>query len=409
MQKEKSSLKLFWCLFFIYTMNTFTKIAFSAVTAAMIKDGVLTKTQAGTVSGVFWLVYAIGQFVGGSLASRHPIGLLKLSLIGGGVANLLMAFSDSYIPILTIWSANGIVQMGLWPSVLYLLTNYIVPQQRGKSLTYIAYCYGIGSILSHICTAVVLTHFSWNVVFIWCAMMSFISVIPVFYIKKSLMPTLSEGIEIKKSEKKEKEHLGKGFVWKSGLMFFCTLLLIKSFTESGIKTWMPTILMESHGVSPSFTSVLSVVLLVLNLFGVSIGAIIYRKLRENEVNTLLFQYLTVVPLMALILGFRSMNVYVLTIIFSLITVMLYGSGQVMSMYYPSRFQKVGGVAFIGGVLNCFAALGNVIASYLNGLIADLYGWDITIIVWNGAIIFFVLVTLILMPTWKKFRKEQGIK
>ena len=409
MQKEKSSLKLFWCLFFIYTMNTFTKIAFSAVTAAMIKDGVLTKTQAGTVSGIFWFVYAMGQFVGGSLASRHPIALLKLSLIGGGVANLLMAFSNSYIPILIIWSSNGILQMGLWPSVLYLLTNYIVPQQRGKSLTYIAYCYGIGSILSHICTAVVLTHFSWNVVFIWCAMMSFISVIPVFYIKRTLIPQLSEGIKMPKAEKREKEHLGKGFVWKSGLMFFCTLLLIKSFTETGIKTWMPTILMESHGVSPSFTSVLSVVLLVLNLFGVSIGAMIYRKLRENEVNTLLFQYLTVVPLMALLLGFRSMNVYVLTIIFSLITVMLYGSGQVMGMYYPSRFQKVGGVAFIGGVLNCFAALGNVIASYLNGLIADLYGWDITIIVWNGAIIFFVLVTLILMPTWKKFRKEQGIR
>ncbi len=409
MQKEKSSLRLFWCLFFIYTMNTFTKIAFSAVTAAMIKDGVLTKTQAGTVSGIFWLVYAVGQFVGGSLACRHPIALLKLSLIGGGVANLLMAFSNSYIPILIIWSSNGIVQMGFWPSVLYILTNYILPEQRNKSLTYIAYCYGIGSILSHICTAVVLTHFSWNVVFIWCAMMSFISVIPVFYIKRTLIPQLSEGIKMPKAEKKEKEYLPKGFVWKSGLMFFCTLLLIKSFTESGIKTWMPTILMESHGVSPSFTSVLSVVLLVLNLFGVSIGAMIYRKLRENEVNTLLFQYLTVVPLMALLLGFRSMNVYVLTIIFSLITVMLYGSGQVMSMYYPSRFQKVGGVAFMGGVLNCFAAIGNVIASYANGLIADLYGWDITIIVWNGAIIFFVLVTLILMPTWKKFRREQGIK
>ncbi len=409
MQKEKSSLRLFWCLFFIYTMNTFTKIAFSAVTAAMIKDGVLTKTQAGTVSGVFWFVYALGQFVGGSLASRHPIALLKLSLIGGGLANLLMAFSDSYIPILIIWSINGVLQMGLWPSVLYLLTNYILPEQKSKSLTYIAFCYAIGSILSHVCTAVVLTYFTWHIVFIWCSAMSLISVIPVFYIKRTLIPQLSEGKEIPKAEKKEKEHLPKGFIWKSGLMFFCTLLLIKSFTETGIKTWMPTILMESHGVSPSFTSVLSVVLLVLNLFGVSIGAFIYRKLRENEVNTLFFQYILIVPMMALLLGFRSMNVYILTIIFSLITVMLYGSGQIMSMYYPSRFQNTGAVAFMGGILNCFAAMGNVIASYANGLIADLFGWNVTIIVWNSAIIFFVFVTFMLMPIWNRFRKEQGIK
>ena len=409
MQREKLSLKLFWCLFFIYTMNTFTKIAFSAVTAAMIKDGVLTKTQAGTVSGVFWLVYALGQFLGGTLARGHHFTLLKLSLIGGGLTNLLMALSDSYIPILIIWSLNGILQMGFWPSVLYLLTNYIIPEQKNKSLTYIAYCYAIGSILSHICTAVVLTYFTWHVVFIWCAAMSLISVIPVFYIKRTLIPQLSEGKEIPKAEKREKEHLPKGFIWKSGLMFFCTLLLIKSFTETGIKTWMPTILMESHGVTPSFTSLLSVVLLILNLFGVSIGAFIYRKLRENEVGTLLCQYIIIVPLMALLIGFRSMNVYVITIIFSLITVMLYSSGQIMSMYYPSRFQKVGGVAFMGGILNCFAALGNVIAAYANGLIADLFGWDITILVWNGAVIFFVLVTIMLVPIWKKFRKQQGIK
>ena len=390
-------------------MNTFTKIAFSAVTAALINDGILTKTQAGTVNGVFWLVYAIGQFLGGALANRYPTALLKISLIGGGITNLLLAFSKSYIPILLIWSTNGIMQMGVWPSVLFLLTNKIIPEQQNKSLTYIAYCYGIGSILSHLCTATVLSHLTWNYVFICCGIMSIISVIPVFYMQKSLFPHLASNVMKKETVKEEKQKLPHGFVWRSGVILFCALLCIKSLTETGIKTWMPTMLMEIHGVAPSFTSLLSVALLILNLFGVSIGAFVYRKAKENEARTLLILYLTIVPLMLMLFGFKSMHVYVATAIFSLITVLLYGSGQIISMYYPTHFQNLGGTAFIGGILNCFAAIGNVLAAYANGLIADLFGWDTIILLWNMTIIIFVIITLILMPIWNKFRKEQGIK
>ena len=409
MIKEKASLKLFWCLFFIYTMNTFTKIAFSAVTAALINDGILTKTQAGTVNGVFWLVYAAGQFLGGTLANRYPTVLIKISLIGGGITNLLLAFSKSYIPILLIWSSNGILQMGLWPSVLFLLTNKIIPEQQNKSLTYIAYCYGLGSILSHLCTAAVLSQLSWNYVFICCGIMSLISVIPVFYMQKSLFPHLSSEAKKNETEKNEKQKLPRGFMWRSGVILFCALLCIKSLAETGIKTWMPTMLMESHGVTPGFTSLLSVALLILNLFGVSIGAFVYRKTKESETGTLLILYLTIVPLMLMLFGFKSMHVYAATAIFSLITVLLYGSGQIISMYYPTRFQSLGGTAFIGGILNCFAAIGNVIAAYANGLIADLFGWDMIIRLWNVIIIIFVALTLVLTPIWKKFRKEQGIK
>lgn len=408
MLKEKASLRLFLCLFFIYTMNTFTKIAFSAVTAALINDGILTKTQAGTVSGVFWFIYAIGQFIGGTIANRYPIALLKLGLIGGAVTNFLMAFSGGFIPMLVVWSLNGILQFGFWPSVLSLLSNKIIPEQRSKSFVYIAYCYGVGSILSHLCTATVLSTLTWNWVFICCGFVSLISAIPVIYMHKSLLPVLTDE-DKKETSKKEKESLPKGFVWKSGIVFFCIMFCIKSVSESGIKTWMPTILMETYGVTPSFTSVLSVVLLLLNLFGVSISSFIYRRVKENEVSALFVLYASIVPLMLMLTAFRSMNAYIATVIFSVITVMLYGSGQVLSTYYPSRFQKFGGTAFIGGVMNCFAAMGNVIAAYANGLIADLYGWDMIIRLWNIIIIVFVVLTIILTPIWNKFRKEQGIK
>ena len=48
MQKEDASKRLFLCLFIVYIINVFGKIAFSAVTVELVSDGILTKTQAGT-------------------------------------------------------------------------------------------------------------------------------------------------------------------------------------------------------------------------------------------------------------------------------------------------------------------------------------------------------------------------
>ena len=55
MTKEKASSKLFWNLFFIYTANIIGKTSFSAATAALVSEEILTKTEAGIIGGGFWL------------------------------------------------------------------------------------------------------------------------------------------------------------------------------------------------------------------------------------------------------------------------------------------------------------------------------------------------------------------
>lgn len=408
MIKEKASLNLFLCLFFIYTMNTFGKIAFPAVTAALVNEAILTKTQAGFISGAFWFVYAVGQFFGGSLVSKYsPTFFIKLGIISSTVANFLLAGTNNYYSFLIIWCLNGVLQLGFWPGVLHMLSNNILREQQHKAFDYIAYCYGIGSILSHLCTAIVLSTLTWRYLFIVCAVMGLISLLPVIYAERKLLIHLQSPKEEK--VKKEKTPLPKGFVWKSGLILFCILFFIKSVLDSGIKNWMPTLLMETYGASPSYTSILSVVLLLLNLFGVSAAALIYRKLKENEAKTIFLIYSLIVPFMVSLLFFRSMNTIVATIVFSIITVFIYGSGQVFSTYYPTCFQKIGGVAFIGGVMNCFAAMGNVFAATANGIIADLCGWNMIIYLWNGTIALFIVVCLVLMPVWKRFIISNNLK
>lgn len=300
MSKEKASFKLFLCLFFIYTINVLGKTSFSAATVALVDDAILTKTEAGIISGVFWLLYVAGQFAGGFLTDKiSPYLLIEITIVISTIANLTLGFSDSYVLMLIVWSIDGILQFGLWPSILKLVSTEIIPKQR----------------------------------------------------------------------------------------------------------MMPTIMLETYGASPSFTSLLSVGLLITNIFGVVLTTYVYHKVKCDELVTLRILYVAIVPMLLLLLNFRNMNIYIATILMSGVTILIYGSAQILLMNYPGRFHLWGLTATVGGIINCFAAFGNVIATYGSGFIADNWGWDAIIVFWNVLILLFVVITIAIIPIWKEFRRR----
>jgi len=401
---KKDSLKLFWCLFFVYTINVLGKTSFSAATAALIDEAVVTKTQAGIISGCFWMLYAIGQFVGGFIASRmSAYVMINITICGSVITNLLMAFSGGFIYMLVVWSIAGVIQFGMWPAVLKIVSTEIIMEQRTRAMERLAFCYCSGSIISYAITTVILLTLSWRHIFYISAFINGISLPIALYAGWKLSPVLRQQEKPTGKISGRKERLTWSIVWKSELVFFCILMLIKGITDTGIKSWMPTIMLETYGTAPGYTSLLSVGLLFTNIFGVVLCTKIYEKVKSDELVTLRILYLITMPMMLLLLFFESMNIYIATILLSGITVLIYGSGQTLQMNYPGRFWVYGQTAAVGGIINCFAALGNVIATYGSGYIADNFGWNTMIVIWNVLIILFVLLTVLMIPMWKKFR------
>ena len=163
--------------------------------------------------------------------------------------------------------------------------------------------------------------------------------------------------------------------------------------------------METYGATPSFSAFLSVVLLITNILGVAICVFVYGRTKYDELLTLQILYAIICPMMLMLLRFEGMNMYVTTVLMSGITLFIYGSGQIIQVNYPNCFLQYGLVATIGGIINSFAAFGNVIASYIGGYIAEGFGWKIMIYVWNALIIVFIVVCISMIPTWKNFRRK----
>ena len=182
------SRKLFACMFAIYTMNVFGKIAFSAVTVELVNASIMTKTEAGLINGMFWLAYAIGQMIGGVIVSKiSPYRMLYITFGFSFVANALFVAFDQFLPMLIIWTLNGFMQFGMWPSLLGLVSTELLPTHRAKGMARFAYCYAIGSILSYLLTSVILLFLPWQAMFIGCALVNLGSLFVVWHMLPSIM------------------------------------------------------------------------------------------------------------------------------------------------------------------------------------------------------------------------------
>lgn len=406
MEREKASRQLFWCLFTVYTINILGKMSFAAATVGLIDYGILTKTQAGLISGMFWFLYAIGQFAGGVVVSKiNPYTLINIAVVSSLLANFVLAGTNNFFIILFVWSINGMAQFGLWPAILKLVSTELIPKQRVRAFDILAFCFCLGSIISYFLASIVFAIASWEYVFVSCGVLIGISWIVIIYARRRLSPQLRTSENSVSTTDGKTTKLSWTVAKQGGLIFFGILIVIKSIMDNGIKNWMPTIMLETYDASPSFTSMLSVILLIINIFGVVVTTYIYHKVNYDELVTLRILYVTMIPMMLFLLNFRNMHILLVTILMSAITLLVYGSGQIMAMHYPGRFQHLGLTPTVGAFINGFAALGNVLASYGSGFIADHFGWDVMIGVWNALLIFFVALTIIMIPMWNKFRKR----
>lgn len=404
----KMSKQLSTNLFLLFTINVFGKIAFSAVTVELVATEVMTKTEAGLINALFWLLYGIGQCFGGYVAERvKPYLLMKLTFFLSFVLNALIFVFDAFIPILVFWTLNGLCQFGLWPAILKVVSTDIVFEVRDKARSKLAYSYALGSILSYLLTSIILLVLPWQYMFLICAVVNLLSVVAVVIIERKYSKVvLPQGENVKcPVDSKENGKINAPVLMSGGIILFCSLIFIRNIVENCIKTWMPTILTEVYDANTSYTLMLSVVMMFVSVVGVFLGLFIYKKMHRDEGKSLAFMGLLALPFMLLTLLYQSTPM-LLTTLYMIITAMLfYAAGQLLLNYYPAYFYKWGLSAFVGGIINAFAAFGNVVSSYGGGYVADNYSWDTLILLWNVFLVIFIILSLVGIIVLKRFKKR----
>lgn len=418
LESEKSSWITFIIIFAAYTIVSMTKNTYSTAIATIVQEGLFSKSDAGVINAGFYLVYSIAQLFGGILVEKiPPFKMLLIGLVGSLAANIVMAMSSSYIVMLIAWTINGLLQFGVWPVILKLTTTIVMPEHRSKSLSYLFFAYPLGSALSYLLAGALLRFFSWPSLF-WSSVVTIGAMLLAVlwlmaYLKKKMVPS-PDVLPVEFGGKETDKTVTAApkpmpffpMLFASGLIFLTVPALIRCMLDIGLKNWVPTMIMESYGVSPSFANLLTTVLIVVNLAGLFFVNWLYPKRCKNIATAMGIFFTACLPLLLLIVFTGKVHLFFILIALSLTTTFMMSNSQVINVIMPAAFSAQGKTGMIASFINSFGGLGVMVANYAYGILADTFGWTTTAVIWLILGVISVVFCFLATPFWKRFTSNK---
>ena len=412
-KEKKASVYLFIACWIVYAVVSMTKSAFATAIASILKEGLFAKPEAGLISAGFYLFYGGAQLVGLKLIDKiSPTGMITTTLIGTAVAMVGMACSNSFALMLFFWCFCGLIQFAIWPAVLRLIAEYLHAEHEGIARIYIAFSYCTGTLLNYLIAAALLKVARWTSIFWTFTCVVTVCLIVWLLISHRTVPVLlayrERYCETKNEIKRgapQTPHSTMKLLVSSGLILLLVPAVLRCALDTGLKSWVPTMIVENYDVSISFASVLTTVLICINLTGAFIATFFYPKRIKNATLAFSLCFLVSIPFMVLLLWIGKIHVALVVLFLTIITTMMYAGHQLINVIIPSHFAKMGKTGSVSAILNAFASFGAVIASFAFGYIAENYGWSATTASWIVIAAVACLFSLVAAPRWKRFSKE----
>lgn len=404
--KHASSLLVIVC-FIAYTLIGFSRSAYTAAIAGIIEDGIFSKTAAGTINSSFYVTYSLAQILGSFYVDKvSPFKIIGLGLIGTIIANVFMGFFPTFTVILIARAVTGIVQFGIWPALLKLLTEYIFPEHKRKALYLMPMGISAGTVLSFLIASIVLKLGSWQdlftVTYVSLAGITVLFYMTVSYCEKRTVASVPKEKQIVSKEKAKSDTSTWKILMSSGVIFVFIVAFLRSLVASGLASWMPTMIMESYNASPSISSVLTAIANCSNFVAIVWVIMLYPKVIKNEVLFVGIFMLLCLPLLVIMMFIGKIPLILTIILILLINMFKQAIHQFFTVEIPKGFTKYNKAGMIAGQINVGACLGSMLAGTIYGFTADNFGWSVTIGLWAFMVFIAVISAFIAVPIWKKF-------
>ncbi len=405
-ENKPASRHFFIFLFALYTIVYMTKNCFNAALADIVNEGILTKSQTGSITAVFYIVYAPLQIVGGLAADRFsPHMLIKIGLIGGAICNMVIFFNQNYYVMLVTWVLNAVVQFAIWPSVFKIMTSELCRSDRKHMIFYMSLAATAGLLCNYLLAAFLP---SWEYNFSVSALLLLgLAVGLHFYDRHINRYMIPDRIEVPKDNKSTVATAYNGgtvkLFWFSGLFILLIPVFCRSLIGQGVKSLSPTMIMETFGMTPQISNLLNIFIIISGILGTFLVRFVLKDRMSDMVGLALFMSLTFALSVLLIYA----DNLIITMIILCIMSMTSTAPTLFMSYFNAGFAKYGKNATASGIYNTAGSLGVCSSSYGITLVADNFGWDITLWVWSGILLLSVITALIVIPMNNRFRKKEA--
>jgi len=407
LENKSVSRHFFVFLFIMYTVVYMTKNCFSGALADIVRDGVMTKSQTGLITAVFYIVYAPLQIVGGIVADRVSSELMiKIGLIGGAVANAVIFFNHNYVVMLVTWTLNAVVQFALWPSTFKIISSQLCRSDRSYMIFFISLAASLGLLLTYAVAALLP---SWEYNFAFSAVVLLLFAVFIHIYDRHLNPYMKH--DCKPAETSVSSATYKyngstfGLFMKSGLVLLLVPVLVRAYVGQGIKTLAPTMLMESYGVEPSVGNLLNTLIIISGVLGTMlVRLVLYPKIIKNPVFGAM---ITLSASLVFLAGMLVVPGLLSTFVFLCLAAVFTTAPSLFMSYFYASYSKYGKNATAAGIGNAAGSVGIVVTSYVIVKIAEVSSWETVKAVWFGSVLTAVICLLIVLFLNRRFKRLES--
>lgn len=351
---------------------------FASTVKEICTDLSISKAKIGIIMAIGSLIYGCVKFLFGFLCEKYkPKYILSIGLILCGILNILMGETGSIITISILYILNQAIQgTGAAPCVK-LMKAYFNPTEMGRIWT-------TWSVASHASTALIIAispfiimHYGWQMMFYLPGVLTILLAIFVFFIT-----TDSTGNYVKSKAFNiiKTWHLIIKNKYVLAVSFAGLFVYINKMT---FLNWGLILLREGKGNS-LITSGINMVLFEISsmIGGVTLGYISdkFFRGRRGPVAALNIILLTIFMLIFLLVpkSLLLLQSICMTCIGFLISAPAMLVGVASTDFVNKEIAPAA-----NGFTSTICALGSALAGYINGIIADIYGW-------NGVILFLLI-------------------
>lgn len=371
-----------------YALSYLCRTNLSIALPQMTSELGWSAAKAGMIGSAFFISYGAGHLLNGLLGDKLPIKrFMTLGLLGTSLCNLLMGVFPYYGVIFVVWLINGLFLSTLWGPIVRAVAVWYAPGERNLPAVIISISSIVGYLLSWAGLGLLLTFTGWRGAFFLPGGVTLLFTL-WFWIRMNDSPQ-TVGLEdfsqqdagLPETEAPKTSLTLWQLICRERLLFFCVAAIAQGVIKDGITLWEPTILTSLHDAPSELVSAASALVPVFSLLGVLASGRLMRKYYGREKKPGILLFLGTAALCLLFLLVLGKSVWIDVLFFGAISALLHGINALLLTYIPLRLSVYGRSSGVAGMFNFCAYLGAGLSGILSGFLADISGWESSILLW----------------------------
>lgn len=360
-----------------------------AVTPKMIESGAFKTEQIGTLSSVYFVVYAAGQLINGALGDRIKAKyMIGGGLVFAGVCNALFShISPSSVALYVAYGATGLFLSMVYGPMCRVVAENIEPLYAQRCCLGFTFASFFGSPLAGVLAML----FSWQGAFSTSSIvLAFMGVIcfAVFILLEHKGIVSYGKYAIKKKEKKTG---AVRVLIKHKIIKYTFVSVITGVVRTSVIFWLPTYISERLKFSTEKSALIFTVSTFVISFCSFLAVFVYEHMGRNIDLCMRTMFSVAAVCFTLVYFVKNPTLNIVLLIMAIM-----GSGVCASLLFSVYCQSLRETGFVStaiGYIDCVSYVSAAIASSVFANAVGNIGWGGLVFIWVGLMVFGVIINL----------------